>query len=264
LPGYVTDCILRREDLDRYDDRLMVSCNLIDAFDQIMDFISKNTLDKFFMEGVQSVSVRSKIARELVSNILVHREYTSAFPAKVIIERNRIVTENWCMPKRPGKLDPDTFTPQPKNPLLANFFLNIGYADTLGSGVRNLYKYTKIYSGGEPELVEGDVFKTIVPLKLSDIFMSDKTSDKMSYNYVVSDKVSDKVSDNYVVSDKKHRAAILSHLINNGEISATEAAAIIGRTAKTARRVLLQLVDEGIVAATGANRNRKYKYKASR
>jgi ATP-dependent DNA helicase RecG len=75
---------------------------------------------------------------------------------------------NWSAPKRPGKLDPDSFTPQPKNPLLANFFINIGYADALGSGVRNLYKYTKIYSGVAPELVEGDVFRTIVPITLSD------------------------------------------------------------------------------------------------
>lgn len=38
-------------------------------------------------------------------------------------------------------------------------------ADTLGSGVRNLYKYSKIYCGGEPELEEGDVFRIFVPLK---------------------------------------------------------------------------------------------------
>jgi len=44
------------------------------------------------------------------------------------------------------------------------YFSNIGRADKLGFGVRNLYKYTKIYSGGEPELIEGDVFKTIVTL----------------------------------------------------------------------------------------------------
>ena len=42
--------------------------------------------------------------------------------------------------------------------------LYIGYADKLGSGVRNLYKYSKIYSGKDPELIEGDVFKIIVPL----------------------------------------------------------------------------------------------------
>lgn len=47
---------------------------------------------------------------------------------------------------------------------IAAFFRNIGYSDQLGSGVRNLYKYTKFYSGKEPELKEGDVFRIIVPL----------------------------------------------------------------------------------------------------
>jgi len=57
------------------------------------------------------------------------------------------------LPKTPGKIDPSAFVPYPKNPIFANFFINIGRADVLGSGVRNLYKYTKIYSGGEPELM---------------------------------------------------------------------------------------------------------------
>jgi ATP-dependent DNA helicase RecG len=34
----------------------------------------------------------------------------------------------------------------------------------VGSGVRNIYKYNKIYSGAEPTFIEGDVFKTIIPL----------------------------------------------------------------------------------------------------
>jgi len=117
------------------------------------------------MDG-QSVSLRSIISRELVSNILVHRDYGSAFPAKIIIERDRIVTENWALPKKPGRIDPNDFMPFPKNPILARFFINIGRADVLGSGVRNLYESTKMNSGGEPELIEGDVFKTIIPLEL--------------------------------------------------------------------------------------------------
>jgi len=172
--NYITDAICRREDIDRYDDRLMVTVNLIDAYDQLMEFIAKHTLDKFFLIDNQSVSVRSGIARELVSNILAHREYASAYPAKIIIERNRIVTENWSLPKTSGRIYPDSFTPYPKNPLLARFFVNIGYADILGSGVRNLYKFTKIYSGGNPELVDGDVFRTIVPLDLSDGTVGDE------------------------------------------------------------------------------------------
>jgi ATP-dependent DNA helicase RecG len=162
-PNYVTDAICRRENLDRYDDRLMVTVNLLDAYDRLIEFINKHTSDKFFLMDDRRVSARSWIARELVSNILVHRDYTSAYPAKIIIERDRIVTENWCLPKSPGKIDPENFTPYPKNPLLASFFVNIGRADVLGSGIRNLYKYTKMYSDYEPELVEGDVFKTVIP-----------------------------------------------------------------------------------------------------
>lgn len=51
-----------------------------------------------------------------------------------------------------------------QNPIIASFFRNIGYAEQLGSGVRNLYKYSKYYSGKEPEFVEGDVFRITVPL----------------------------------------------------------------------------------------------------
>lgn len=34
-------------------------------------------------------------------------------------------------------------------------FRNIGYADQLGSGVRKLFKYSKYYSGKDPQFVEG-------------------------------------------------------------------------------------------------------------
>ncbi|MDR1136143.1 MAG: putative DNA binding domain-containing protein [Clostridiales Family XIII bacterium] len=265
-PNYVTDAICRRENLDRYDDRVMVRSNLIDAYDELIAFIGKHTLDRFFLIGDQSVSVRSWIARELVSNILAHREYTSAYPAKIIIERERIVTENWCLPKTPGRIDPDAFTPFPKNPLLASFFINIGRADVLGSGVRNLYKYTKIYSGGEPELIEGDVFRTIVPLVFhvgsvrdKPSYMSDKASDKP----YMSDKMSDKreISDRMrgAVSDNSSHALMLSYLRDNGEVTAAEAAKVLERSVQTARRVLSGLVAEGLVTASGANRNRKYR-----
>ncbi|MBQ9490121.1 MAG: hypothetical protein IJU80_09335, partial [Lachnospiraceae bacterium] len=49
----------------------------------------------------------------------------------------------------------------------ASYFVNIGRADTLGSGMRNLYKYTKLYSNAEPILSEGDVFEIRIPLKKS-------------------------------------------------------------------------------------------------
>ena len=167
-PGYRTDAIFRDEKPDRYDDRLIVETNLIESYDQLMGFVAKHTNDKFFLIDNMNVSVRDIIAKEIVSNILVHREYASAFPAKLIVDPEKIVTENWNRSQFPGKINPASFTPYSKNPLLAKFFVNIGRADSLGSGVRNLYKFTKIYCGGEPDLEEGDVFRITIPLKADD------------------------------------------------------------------------------------------------
>lgn len=54
----------------------------------------------------------------------------------------------------------------PKPPLNTDFqsVAEIGLADELGAGMRNTYKYTKLYSGGTPEFIEGDVFRTVIPL----------------------------------------------------------------------------------------------------
>ena len=44
-------------------------------------------------------------------------------------------------------------------------FREIGLADELGSGMRNTYKYTQLYSGQNPLFEEGNIFRTIIPLK---------------------------------------------------------------------------------------------------
>ena len=164
-PGYVTDAIYRVENLDRYDDRLQVATNLIESYELLMEFVAKHTSDKFFLVDNVNTSIRDLLAREVIGNILVHRDFSSAYPAKLIIEKDWLKTENWCVPRRHGNIMSDEFTPYPKNPLIQQFFANIGRTDTIGSGVRNLYKYTPIYSeGGKPELFEDDVFKISIPL----------------------------------------------------------------------------------------------------
>jgi ATP-dependent DNA helicase RecG len=164
-PGYITDAICRVENTDRYDDMQTVKTNLIDAYDILMEFVEKHTSDKFYLINNVNTSVRGIISREVIGNILVHRDYSSAYPAKVIIEKDWLKTENWCIPRRHGNIMSDEFQPYPKNPVLQRFFANIGRTDTIGSGVKNLYKYTPIYSdGGKPELFEDDVFKITIPL----------------------------------------------------------------------------------------------------
>lgn len=94
----------------------------------------------------------------------MHREFTSSYTAKFVIEKDRMYVENANRAANAGFIPVDNLEPNPKNPIIAAFFRNIGYADQLGSDVRNLFKYSKYYSGAEPSFEEGDVFRIIVPL----------------------------------------------------------------------------------------------------
>lgn len=131
--------------------------------------------DMFYLEGSQRIDVRNKIAREICSNVLMHREFTSVFPAKLIIEKDKMWTENANKAKRIGNININRFSPYSKNPKIAKVFKEIGLADELGSGVRNIVKYTKIYSGGEPIFEENDIFTTSIPL-MKTINLSEKSS----------------------------------------------------------------------------------------
>ena len=178
LPHNKTDAILRIENMDRYDDRDDIRTNLIESYDRLMAFVRKHLHDKFYQEGEQRISLRDRIFREVVGNLLIHREFTNAFPAKFIIEKNLVSVENWNRPHDVGMIDPANFSPYPKNPVIAKFFKEIGRVDELGSGVRNVFKYCGIYTpGAKPKFIEADIFRTIIPLKAKERKDTDSTSE---------------------------------------------------------------------------------------
>ncbi len=121
--------------------------------------------DLFVLDGIVNVNARDRILREIVSNTLAHRDYSSGFPAKMIIDDEKIMIENSNLAHGMGALDLQKFEPFPKNPAISKVFREIGLADELGSGMRNTYKYTRLYSGVDPLFEEGDIFRTIIPLK---------------------------------------------------------------------------------------------------
>jgi len=163
------------------------------------------------------------IFREAIGNILIHREYSNAFPAKMIIEKNRVWFENANRPNGFGPILPEEFTPMPKNPIIARMFKEIGLADELGSGVRNLFKYAPEYSNGrKPELIEGDIFKISIPICKEDIVgVNDVNVGVNDVNVGVNDVnvgVVDKLIDNiYNKSNKKIKeklSVILKTIMN--------------------------------------------------
>ena len=165
LPQHKTDAIFRVENKDRYDDRDVITTNLIDSYERLISFGQKHLNDLFVLDGIVNVNARDRILREIVSNTLAHRDYSSGFPAKMIIDDEKIVIENSNLSHGIGPLDLQKFEPFPKNPSISKVFREIGLADELGSGMRNTYKYTQLYSKEQPLFEEGNTFKTIIPLK---------------------------------------------------------------------------------------------------
>jgi ATP-dependent DNA helicase RecG len=165
IPHYKIDALLRRKDIDRYDDRENIRCNLIEAYDKLMAFVAKHLPDKFYLQGDQRISLREKIFREIIANMLIHREYANAYPSTFVIYANKVEAKNANKPHLYGQLLPNNFVPFPKNPHIAQIFTQIGRSEELGTGVRNVFKYSKAYSGSEKvEFREEDVFIVEVPL----------------------------------------------------------------------------------------------------
>ena len=129
-----------------------------------MAFRQKYLDDTFNLDGLQNIHARDCILREVIPNLLAHWDFSSGYVAKMVIEKERIYIENITLSH--GHVVPNlaTFAPHPDEFPISKVFQEITLADELGSGMCNTYKYTKIYSGGEPKFEESDIFRITVPL----------------------------------------------------------------------------------------------------
>lgn len=161
-----TDALLRVDDLDRYDDRDFVETNLLDTYDRLLAFIKKHTKDRFTLDDdVRRVSARNIMAKEVVINTLMHRNLTDGHTSRIIIYEDKMICENPNSFGTMGVITEKNVTPIAKNPTLAKFFREIGYADELGSGVKKITKYSYLYSGDYPIFEDKEMFKVTIPLK---------------------------------------------------------------------------------------------------
>lgn len=165
LPAYKVEAIVRKENKDRWDDRLTLRTNLIDTYLELKQFINKHLPTQFYIEGDQRVDLRDTIFREVIGNMVVHREYTSHRSSDLIIENDKVQIINPNKALFHGPLNPETFNPYPKNPNIRKFFTAFGWTDEIGSGVKNTFKYLPIYAdGARPFFWEDELFRTELPL----------------------------------------------------------------------------------------------------
>lgn len=269
VPAYVTDALVRKVNVDRYDDREIIATNLIESYEQLMAFARKHLPDKFFLEDDQRKSLRDIIAREMLVNTLIHREMTSSFRAKFVIEKDKMYVENANRAAGEGVITPENLEPNPKNPIIASFFRNIGYSDQLGSGVRNLFKYTKLYSGKEPEFKEGDVFRITVPLNEAYSFDFGQTQLRESIETkteIIETKTATDETKVAIMAIKfqlnKNEIKVLQLIEEDPSITQKEIQKATNISMATIKRILPKLQEKGILTRTGSKRSGKWLIKA--
>lgn len=247
-PVYRTDVVLQRSGNGRYDDRLVCKSNLVKAYGEISDFCRKWMPDAFSLDdGGNRISVRDIIIRELVANTLIHREYTSPHIARITIDADGIHTHNASRALYAGPVTPENLDPTPKNPIVANFFTQMGRSEELGSGVRNLYRCSRLYTGRFPRMSDGDSFEAFVPTPLS---AADVGSGKAAGAVLVRKR------DRTAAEVGKAAAALVARY---GEVSASEIAAEVATVGeRTVRRYLAGMVDEGQLSVKKRGRGTVY------
>lgn len=262
MPLYRTDAVLRRVETDRYDDRLICRSNLVRAYDELVGFCEKWLPDSFVLDGGQRKSARDVIVRELVCNCLIHREFVSPHIARITIDREGIRTNNASRALFAGPVTLESLDPTPKNPIIANFFTQMGRSEELGSGTRNLYKFSRLYAGKDPVLEDGDQFTAFVP--------APPVMASVAENEVDHDAATDAERSGAVIGSRRNRTraeverAVDDLIARYGSFPASaisERVASVGE--RTVRRYLADMVKEGKLASIPRGRSTTYHAGAS-
>ena len=167
--------------------------------------------------------------------------------------------ENANRATKEGFITVDNLESDPKNPIIAAFFRNIGYADQLGSGVRKLFKYSKYYSGKDPQFVENDIFRIIVPLdeNCSYDFRSDDGMMTATLNCDFESE-KDKTATFDCDFGAKEQQEIVQLIKENPSITQKEIQQRTGISLGTVKRILPKLQEKGIIVREGGKRFGKW------
>ncbi|WP_207720462.1 MarR family transcriptional regulator [Clostridium gasigenes] len=121
--------------------------------------------------------------------------------------------------------------------------------DELGSGVRNIYKYSKAYSGREPGLVEDDIFQIEIPIPK--IIQDNKYKAQDKVQDKVQDKAQDKVQDGNLSGFNGTELKIIEVLKDN-TMSRKEIIKALGYKSITGniRKAIDRLLEKGLIEYT--------------
>ena len=148
------DTVLTTIELGRFQtetiikDSARTKSDILAQVDLVMDFVRKHINKEVIITGqprnIQKWQYPLEAIREIITNMIIHRDYRSSSDSIVKVFDDRIEFYN------PGRL-PDSITVEdllsnnykstPRNKLIADFCKSIGLIEKYGSGIRRIVEY---------------------------------------------------------------------------------------------------------------------------
>jgi ATP-dependent DNA helicase RecG len=151
-------------------DSVRVKSDLFAEVEEVMAFIRKNIRKEIIITGELQNTERweypLEAIRELVLNMIVHRDYTSSYDSIVKIFPGRIEFYNpGALPDNihVQQLVDDAYVSQPRNKLIAEMFKESGFIEKYGSGIKRVIRAFAEMNLPKPDFVAmSSGFKVVV------------------------------------------------------------------------------------------------------
>ena len=261
-PRYFLDYREEYDDVHRWTDRIISSSgdwsgNVFDFYFRVYNKLQLDLKVPFEMNGIYRVDDTPvhRALREALANCLVNADYYGR-QGLVIIKKKDVITMT-----NPGDFRIGLSTARsggisdPRNGTMMKMFNLIDIGERAGSGIPNIFSVWKQQGWSNPTIVissEPDRSTLILPL-IQNYYTEAAT--KNSDNEKNSDK---KVA----IKTERNKNTIIAYLTDHASAKASDFVPLLGIKAARIRRLLSEMITEGIIVAEGGNRNRTYRLKS--
>jgi len=260
------DSVLTTIELGRFQTEIIIKdssrtkADILTQIEQVMDFVRKHINKEIIITGeaqnTQKWQYPLEAIREIVMNMIVHRDYRSASDSIVKVFNNKIEFYN------PGRL-PENITVEdllsnnykstPRNKLIADFCKSLGLIEKYGSGIRRIVDYCKAENLPVPEFrnISDGFMVTIFGKEKEEVIKDVIKVDIENFTDRVTDRVTDKVTVRVTANQKK----IIDHLKENKRITTAELAQKIGISQRKIKENIRKLKGMGLLSRIGSEKS---------
>ncbi|MDR2425280.1 MAG: putative DNA binding domain-containing protein [Prevotellaceae bacterium] len=245
-------------------DSVSIHCDLFSEVDEVLAFIRKHLMTEYIITGKAQREERfdypEEAIREIVLNMIVHRNYQDSGDSIIKIFDNRIEFFN------PGQLMDnltveqllsDNYTPKARNTLINTMFKEIGLVEKYGSGIKRIMNACIRHGGCNVRFLS---FQHGFMVVLSrSVEKTEKSVEKIDNGV---EKSVEKIDGSVEKSDdgvEKSVEKILKLIQDNPKITQMEISRITGLTRRGVEKNISMLKTKGLIEREGAGRGGYWK-----